>query len=92
MAEYKDYSARLAWLDKEIDRLEDMGGHDTEVRGYRREFQHLTKLQAIWNRKQKYPRLFAKMRAAADTTEAKALADALLKGGAALRKPRTQAL
>ncbi len=92
MAKYTDQSAKLAALEKEIERLEDMGGHDHRVRELRAEYQQRDKIHQIWLKKQKFPRLFAQMHAAAaDQTEsAQALVTALLTGEAKQQKLQTR--
>ena len=77
---YQDHSVEIARLDKEIERLEDIGGDDTRLRILRKQIQRLHRLQAIWDKKQKWPRLFAQMRAAVDSPrqEAQELVRALL--------------
>lgn len=91
MADYRDQSAEMARLEKEIDRLDARGGDDLELRELRRRYHKLTQLQAIWLRKQKFPRLFKSLRAAVGTSEAQALVDALLTDVELPQRPQTPA-
>jgi len=70
--DYIDQSAEIARLDREIDRLDSMGGMEGQMRAKVKERQRLERLQAIFLRKDRVPGLFRKMHAAADGLDVKA--------------------
>lgn len=76
-----DRAAELAWLSKEIDRLDDMGGHDHRVRELRARYQELTKGER--DRAAEHARVAAKLKALRMSLEARELAEAALQGGSA---------